>query len=249
MDIRKAAELAREASIWYHTNNIDDTSLFIASGSTQHSSDLWARLLAEAVMAFHNGLENHGDMPDHAATKALHDRAVCMVGRDAFETIAMVVSAAGTQRPIEQELDTAVDQMQQNPGTTNSFVDPQSFLPAIDLSGYLVNQADQQAYGQFSSWLMNVSSQAITQGAMHQATKFLQDLSKTQGLSQGFAFVLSSMGTEYQMLADKYTRQSGEGTFQGGGLPTGVQIQGKRQTIADFVIQAFKSVQEQFGIA
>jgi len=254
MELKEARKLASKAAIWYHQNNIGRNANQRVAGqpkkSPKFSDDVWARLMAEAVLSFHDGLEDRIDPRDRTAMKALFDRANDFVGQEAFQVIAMVVSAAGAQRPMEEEVETALDQMQQSPGQQSSFLDPNSFLPAVDLSGYLTNDADNQAYGKFSSWLMQMSGQPITQGAMHQATKYLQDLAKTPGLSQGFAYVLSSMGTEYQMLADKYTRESGQGQFQGGGdLPTGIQIQGKKATVADFVIEAYRRVAEQMGIS
>lgn len=251
MDIREARQLASETAVWYHQNNIGNTinQRIAAPGKNPSFSDeIWARLMAEAILSFSDGLESRVDhCGGRVAVKKLFDKANNIVGPEAFQTIAMVVSAAETRRPIEEEVDVALQETDQ-PSTQQSFVDSQTFMPAVDLSGYLVNDADRQVYGQFSSWLMQMTSQPITQGAMHKATKFLQDLAKTPGLSQGFSYVLSSMGTEYQMLADKYTRQSGEGQFQGGDLPTGIQVQGNRSTIADFVVEAFRRVEARMGI-
>lgn len=232
MDSEQARYLMSKMAIWYHHNKIGDTISKKADGSNKqkYSEALWAKLLTEAVISFHNGLEDRIDPPNRRVAKELFDNANNLVGDEAFQTIAMLISAAGAK-------------------VAQNYVDPQSFLPAIDLSGYLSTEADRNAYGQFSTWLMQISSQPVTQGTMHQATKYLQDLAKTSGLSDGFAYVLSSMGTEYQQLADQYTRQSGEGQYAGEGeLPTGIQIQGSKVTIGKLIVEAVKRVEADMGI-
>lgn len=233
MDYQEARKIASDAATWYFQNGINTIPNFNISKKSakqpKFKDELWAKLMTEAIKSFHDGLDIQASSD---LNRDMFEKAVNVVGSDAFRDIALIVTAAGARRPIEEELQQSFEQMQQ-PGTGEG----QAFTGVEGLSGLISNNADAQAYGQASTIIMQVESAAPNQGTYHQSAQQLQNIAKTQGLSQPFARALSSLGAEYMKMADELTRQSGEGQQQGGGmgtsgLPTGVRIGFRLRAVA-----------------
>ena len=101
MDIKEARQLASTTAIWYHQNNIGNTfNLRSASpkNSPKFSDEIWARLMAEAILSFNDGLESVISPSGRVASKDLFDTVNDLVGQEAFQTIAMIVSAASAHK-------------------------------------------------------------------------------------------------------------------------------------------------------
>jgi len=103
---KQAAGLLNKLTAWYFNNNINKSIRRDAlpfqkesQGGPNHSSDMWAKLMTDALVAFSEGLDDQIE-PDNR--RASYDAAVEMVGSEAFSTIAFIVSAAGTQLPLSK---------------------------------------------------------------------------------------------------------------------------------------------------
>lgn len=237
MNRKEARQLAVETATWFFENHLSQApSLpFIKeSGQKPKMSDaMWAKLMTEAILSFHEGLEIESEGRRASNESYLYESAIDFVGPEAFRDIAFIVSAAGTRRPIEQEIEQSFETMQQQPGG-----EARGFSGPEGLAGLIATDADAKAYGSASTIIMQIESAPPEQGLYHQSAQQLQQISKTQGLSQPFARALSSLGAEYMAMADELTRQSGEGQQPGGagtgisGLPTGVRIGHRLRLIA-----------------
>lgn len=237
MDYKEARQLASKTATWFFQNNLAQVSglPFVKESDIKPkmSDAMWAKLMTEAILSFHEGLELDPEGRRASNESYLYDSAIDFVGSDAFRDIAFIVSAAGTRRPIEQEIEQSFETIQQQPGG-----EARGFSGPEGLAGLIATDADAKAYGSASTIIMQIESAPPEQGLYHQSAQQLQQISKTQGLSQPFARALASLGAEYMAMADELTRQSGEGQVPGGagpgvsGLPTGVHIGHRLRLIA-----------------
>jgi hypothetical protein len=234
MNYKEARKLAADTATWFFQNgtHLAPTIATLKKESAsppKFSEQMWAKLMTEAIVSFHEGLDLEPSNRRASNGKELFDAAVDLVGPKAFHDMAFMVSAAGARRPIEEELEQSFEQM-----TAPGGGGEEGFTGVEGLSGLISTDADAKAYGQASTIIMQVESAAPSQGTYHQSAQQLQGIASSGGLSQPFARALSSLGAEYMVLADELTRQSGEGQQPSGGpgtsgLPTGIGIQGFRQ--------------------
>lgn len=236
MNYEEARQLAVKATTWFFQNHLAQAPTFPfikeSNRKPKMSDAIWAKLMTEAILSFHEGLDLESEKRRASNESYLYESAIDFVGSDAFKDIAFIVSAAGARRPIEQEIEQSFETMQQQPGEARGFTGPEG------LAGLISTDADAKAYGNASTIIMQVESSPPEQGLYHQSAQQLQQISKTQGLSQPFARALASLGAEYMSMADELTRQSGEGQPTGvagpgiSGLPTGVHIGHRLHLIA-----------------
>lgn len=237
MNRKEARKLASDTVVWFFENNLKqatDNYLFTKKSDRKPkmSDAMWAKLMTEAILSFHEGLNIEPEGNRVANESYLYNSVVDFVGEDAFKDIAFIVSAAGARRPIEQEIEQSFKTMQQQPGEATGFTGPEG------LAGLIATNEDAKAYGSASTIIMQIESSPPEQGLYHQSAQQLQQISKTPGLSQPFARALASLGAEYMSMADELTRQSGEGRQPGmagpgiSGLPTGVHIGHRLRLIA-----------------
>jgi hypothetical protein len=190
----------------------------MAAISPKFPEEIWAQLMVEALAGFNEGLENRIDIEDHRAAQKLHEDATNLVGPEAFHTIAFLITA-------QQERDI--------PGFEQAFQRAQEPVqelgiqtPELDLTLYLQNDVDRQVYGQYGTYIADIMNRPMTQQLASHTRQYLQQLSKTTGLSREFASAMGSLGAEYQKIEDQLTRQSAEGLVQEqlpGGWETGVE--------------------------
>jgi hypothetical protein len=106
LNTEQAAGLLNKLTAWYFNNNIDKTIRRDAlpfqkesQNRPNYSSDMWAKLMTDALVAFSEGLDDQIE-PDNR--RASYEAAVELVGSEAFNTIAYLISAAGTQLPLSK---------------------------------------------------------------------------------------------------------------------------------------------------
>lgn len=230
MNHNQARQLASDTVTWCFKNDID-TSRNVAQISKESKLDpkfsdgMWARLMTEAIVSFHKGLELEPSGHRANSDKNSLNDTIDLVGSKAFHNIAFIVSAAGARRPIEQEIEQSFVEAPINQGAGEAFTGIEGLTSLISTS------EDANAYGAVSTIFVQMQTTPVSQGIYHQSAQQIQEISKTPGLSQPFAKAIASLGAEYMQLADELTRQSGDGQQQGAdvgtsGLPTGVQVQG-----------------------
>ena len=241
MNKTQARKIASQTVVWYFNNVKREVPGLpidkVSQRAPRFSNEMWARLMTEAILSFHKGLEEQVGTDGHRVANLTPEKlfkiAVDAVGQDAFETMAYLVAAAGTKIAID-EVDQAFQtaQQPQQPAPQPGVRGPE------DLSTLLETQQDAQVYGKASTIIMQVESAAPSQGVYHQSAQQLQQFAKTPGLSKPFATALSSMGAQYMQLADQLTRESAQGATPGttgpgiSGLPTGVHIGWRQKVIA-----------------
>ncbi len=216
-----ARGLLNRIAKWYFTTdagkNFDPDKLPITKVSnkkTDYSDDIWVKLMTDAIMSFNQGLEQIIDPEARRASsdRVLFEDAVSLVGSEAFNTIAFLVSAAGTDTQVRRELDVIYQQ-----------VDPTTLLKTIE---------DKQTYNQAAQIIANETFFWDSQPQVFDAHKQLQAMSTTQGLSPELARYIGAISAMYMRRADELTRESGaQPSTPGGDLPTGVSIQGRRKHV------------------
>jgi hypothetical protein len=154
-------------------------------------------------MSFNQGLEDRVDPEDKRASKndlELYNRAVDLVGNEAFSVFAYLVAAAGVeaQRRTFDDLPQIEQQLQQL----------EKAMGGIDPVSLIKSEIDQRVIGPASSILVNEWNFLDNQGEVQSASQKIQQLSATQGLSPELAKFLGQKGTYYQIIADALTRQS-----------------------------------------
>jgi len=106
LNYKQAVKLTEETINWFFNCTSEDAVPFHKQSNKdpKYSDEIWARLMVDAISAFHQGLEDRIEPEGRTASNIdLYDSAIDMVGSDAFEMIAFLVAAAGSDRP-KQEL-------------------------------------------------------------------------------------------------------------------------------------------------
>ena len=203
---KKAHNLTIGAVHWFFNNKSDlsliDLKVKTSANNPKYTDEVWARLMTEAISSFYDGLDLDPENRRASKTECVCERAINLVGAEAFKTIAFLVSAAGVRRPIEEEVEEAFEGIQA-PGEQYGIQTPWQNLP-----DYIVNDADQQIWGQVSSYLSQMASARQTQVSSQNTAQTLQRLSTTPGVSQEFAQALAGVGAQYQIQADETARES-----------------------------------------
>jgi len=96
MDYKAARKLASDMSIWFFQNNstVNKLSNIKQSDKNLSMSDIsWAELMTEAIVSFYDGLELDNKKASNQ-NEETYNKVVSIVGSDAFNNIAFIVSAA-----------------------------------------------------------------------------------------------------------------------------------------------------------
>lgn len=99
MNYKQAVKLTDDAITWFFNCATEDMIPFYkqSSNNPKYSDEIWARLMVDAISAFHEGLEDRIEPEGRVASNNdLYDSAVDISGSDAFEVIALLVSATGS---------------------------------------------------------------------------------------------------------------------------------------------------------
>ena len=203
-----ARRLAIIAARHYFESDIDATfypdnlTAKRSSSVPKHQSDIWARLLTEAIISFNQGLEDRIDPEDRRASNdlALYNQAKALVGDEAFNVIAYLVATAGieAQRRTFDDLPDVEQKLQQL----------EKQMGGVDPVSLVQSEIDRKVIGPASSLLVNEWNFLDNQGEVQSAAQKMQQFSATQGLSPELARFLGQKGAYYQILADALTRQS-----------------------------------------
>jgi len=101
---KQAAGLLNKITAWYFINGVDENArrdalpvLKDAQKQPNYTSDMWAKLMTDALVAFSEGLD---DKLEPENRRASFDAAVEMIGTEAFNTVSFILATAATQLPI-----------------------------------------------------------------------------------------------------------------------------------------------------
>lgn len=214
----KLIQLTNNTLHWYFDGGHKYNNLKfdkIANTNPKHSDEMWAQLMIDAISSFHDGLEGRIEDDNYRVAQhevELYKKAVNLVGDEAFNIIAFLVSAADimVKRPIEM------------------------FMRLFSEEDLIKNETDTGVYPQAMAIIGNESQIWNNQEAVFKAYKDLQPIARTPGISQELMNFISHIAAMFMVRADELTRPSdsmaiGTGGMSGRGMPTGITFQGNRK--------------------